>query len=90
MLRSRLSQAMIGMVCYCSVTLVFPLSPAPRYADVTVHVHRYEGGQFVIEELKAANAHAGVSCKEVQDPDRGTVIKLDPGYFIVCGYVLET
>jgi hypothetical protein len=26
----------------------------------------------------------------VEDPDRGTVIALDPGYFVVCGYALET
>jgi hypothetical protein len=59
MLRSSLLQAMIGMICCWSVASVFALSPAPRYADVTVHVHRYEGGAFVIEKLKAANADAG-------------------------------
>jgi hypothetical protein len=82
--------AMVGMMCCCSVAPVFPLSPAPRYADVTVHVHRYEGGAFVVEKLKDANARAGVSCKEVEDPGRGTVIKSDPGYFVVCGYAIET
>jgi hypothetical protein len=81
---------MVGIMCCCSVAPVFPLSPAPRYADVTVHVHGYEGGALVIEKLKAANAHAGVSCGEVEDPGKGTVIKIDPGYFVVCGYALET
>jgi hypothetical protein len=89
-LKSSSLQAMVGIMCCCSVAPVFPLSPARRYADVTVHVHRYEGGEFVIEKLKAANLHAGVSCKEVEDPERGTVIKSGPGYFVVCGYALET
>jgi hypothetical protein len=60
---------------------VWPTMPTPRYAQVTVYVHRYEGGAFVIEQLE---------CKEVEDFDRGTVIKKDPGLNVYCGYGLET
>jgi hypothetical protein len=66
----------------------FSFSRLPRYAQVTVQVHRYEGGAFVVEQLKTANAHAGVSCKEVTTK-RGTVI-VSTGFVVVCGYGLET
>jgi hypothetical protein len=63
---------------------------SPDFSQVTVRVHRYEGGAFVTEQLKAANARADVSCKEVEDSNRGTVIKRDSGFFVFCGYALAT
>jgi hypothetical protein len=71
-------------------SLLSATSPVPRYAQVSICIHRYEGGAFVIEQLKAANARAGVSCKNVEDPDKGTVIRRNPGFFVCCGYALAT
>ncbi len=82
----RVTPGMMIVLLFCHPG--FPLSPTPRYAQVTVQVHRYEGGAFVVEQLKAANAHAGVSCKEVATRT-GTVI-VSTGFVVLCGYGLET
>jgi hypothetical protein len=88
MLKLKRDRITLGMMVLLFCRPGFPLSPAPRYAQVTVQVHRYEGGAFVIEKLKAANAHAGVSCKEVATRT-GTVI-VSTGFVVLCGHGLET
>ena len=61
MLKLKWHLVALGMMVLLFCRPGFPLSPLPRYAQVTVQVHRYEGGAFVIEKLKAANTHAGLS-----------------------------
>jgi hypothetical protein len=82
----RVTLGIIIVLLFCRPGL--SLSPAPRYAQVTVQVHRYEGGAFVVEQLKAANAHAGVSCNEVATRTGNIIVST--GFIVACGYGLHT
>jgi hypothetical protein len=84
MLKLKWHRVALGMIVLLFCRPGFPLSPIPRYAQVTVHVLRYEGGAFVVEKLKEANAHAGLSCLDVAT-STGTFF-VSKGFIVNCGY----